>query len=255
MMEDNHMKKILTLVTILLLAMSCSAANGQSAGYNGQGSGRGVGGGAGKGAGIGRSTGNLGTQEDFAGEMSAIIADFPEEELSAVEVEHLLFMYEEEKLARDVYAALYKTWNIPIFNNISSSEQQHMDAVAMLLDRYNLPIPTGSGFQNTELAALYDELVKEGQSSLIAALEVGATIEDLDIADLQKAITESDNTDLKVVFQNLSKGSRNHLRSFTAFLERENVSYAAQYIDQAYLEQILSLNREITVILDPDYSL
>ena len=48
------------------------------------------------------------------------------------------FMREEEKLAHDVYVTLYAQWGLPIFQNISQSEQTHTDAVKTLIDRYGL---------------------------------------------------------------------------------------------------------------------
>lgn len=42
--------------------------------------------------------------------------------LNAAEIEGLLFMREEEKLAHDVYLALYAKWGLPIFQNIAQSE-------------------------------------------------------------------------------------------------------------------------------------
>ena len=50
--------------------------------------------------------------------------------LSSAEIENLVFMREEEKLARDVYRTLFNRWNLSIFNNISGSEQTHMDTLA-----------------------------------------------------------------------------------------------------------------------------
>ncbi len=55
-------------------------------------------------------------------------------ELSEAEKEALIFMREEEKLARDVYLAMYELWGMPIFKNISRSEQSHTEAVKTLLD-------------------------------------------------------------------------------------------------------------------------
>ena len=52
--------------------------------------------------------------------------------LSDEEVYWLMYMREEEKLARDVYATLYEKWGTRIFNNIRVSEQRHMDAVKAL---------------------------------------------------------------------------------------------------------------------------
>ena len=55
-----------------------------------------------------------------------------------------------------------------------------------------------------------------GEESLEAALAVGAEIEDLNIYDLGRQLDITDNDDLRIVYINLEKGSRNHLRSFYA---------------------------------------
>ena len=61
--------------------------------------------------------------------------------LDANEASHLTFMREEEKLARDVYLALYDVWGMPVFQNISGSERVHMDSILMLLEQYGLDDP------------------------------------------------------------------------------------------------------------------
>jgi hypothetical protein len=75
--------------------------------------------------------------------------------LSNAEVEVLLYMREEEKLAHDVCVALYEQWGLPIFRNISRSEQTHKDAVKTLVERYGLPDLTAGRdagvFMNPEL--------------------------------------------------------------------------------------------------------
>ncbi|WP_294043530.1 DUF2202 domain-containing protein, partial [Thiolapillus sp.] len=40
----------------------------------------------------------------------------------------------EEKLTRDVYITLYDQWEHPVFNNISGSEQRHMDSMKSKID-------------------------------------------------------------------------------------------------------------------------
>ena len=61
--------------------------------------------------------------------------------LSDAEINSLVFMREEEKLARDVYLSLYDLWGLQIFQNIADSEQTHTDAVASLLEKYDIPDP------------------------------------------------------------------------------------------------------------------
>ncbi len=61
--------------------------------------------------------------------------------LNSSEVQGILYMREEEKLARDVYLKLYEMWKLPIFKNIAESEQIRMDLVKALIIKYNLTDP------------------------------------------------------------------------------------------------------------------
>ncbi len=182
------------------------------------------------------------------GNISACLESLPYSELDADEIESIRYMIEEEKLARDVYLNLYEHWGIRVFRNISKSEQNHMDALAFLIDRYGLEDPTQNNdsgvFSDSGLQNLYNTLVEQGSVSMIDALKVGASIEDLDIYDLQQELLVTDNEDVKTVFQNLLKGSRNHLRSFTLLLERNGESYAAQYLTQEEVDQIIASEKE-----------
>jgi hypothetical protein len=138
--------------------------------------------------------------------------------LDEVESDILRHMREEEKLAHDVYLTLYEQWDLPVFSNIARSEQNHMNAVLVLFDRYGLEdtvADQGVGeFENPDLQALYDSLIAQGRESLAAALEVGVLIEETDLADLQAAINSTDNPDLQRVYSHLQRGSENHLQAF-----------------------------------------
>ena len=168
----------------------------------------------------------------------------PVQDVDEHETEALLFMLEEEKLARDVYLAMAEKWNLSIFSNIASSESRHMLTLIQILDKYTIEhsaedLPVGE-FYNQDLQTLYNDLIAKGNENLISALFVGATIEDVDIYDLQKHLEETDNEDITCVFQNLIKGSENHMRAFVGFLETNGETYEAQFITQEELEQILS---------------
>ncbi len=175
--------------------------------------------------------------------MLSIIESMPKEELNADEKTMILKMREEEKLAKDVYLRLYELWGDVIFKNISLSEQMHTNAVKVLIDKYGLNDPyvdEVGKFSTKELQDLYNLLVEKGSKSLVDALYVGATIEDLDIFDLQKEMLKADNMDILFVFENLKKGSENHMRAFVSRLNMFSVEYKAQYISQEELEIILS---------------
>lgn len=170
--------------------------------------------------------------------------NYPKEAVSQAEKEGLILMRQEEKLARDVYARLYDIWKLKTFANISKSEQQHMDAVKELLERYSIADPVKSDtrgvYNDPKMTKLYKDLTAQGAKSLKDALIVGATIEDLDIHDLDKLLNESDNKDIDFVYTNLKKGSENHIRSFTRQLEREGATYKPRYISQKQYDEILS---------------
>jgi hypothetical protein len=160
----------------------------------------------------------------------------------------LQFLREEEKLARDVYLELYDRWDLKAHNNIAASEQTHMDAVAAVLDAYGLQDPVVSdeegAFTNTTLADLYAQLVATGSASQEASLVVGATIEDLDIHDIQRMRTETTDAYTLQILDVLECGSRNHMRSFNSQLVSRGGSYEAQYIDAELLASILSSDSE-----------
>ncbi|MBN1224192.1 MAG: DUF2202 domain-containing protein [Candidatus Aminicenantes bacterium] len=184
--------------------------------------------------------------------MSELIASLPYQEVDEKERADLSYMYQEEKMARDVYLTLKEHWNRLIFQNIANSEQRHMDAIKMLFDKYSLPLPilddTVGYFTNAEIQNLYLELVAAGKVSLENALKVGATIEDRDIFDLKEALYRTDNSDIKTVYQNLMKGSRNHLRAFARQLSILSISYEAQYLSQEEVDAIINSPMERGVV-------
>ena len=165
-----------------------------------------------------------------------------------VVADDLTYLREEEKLARDVYLTLGARWGLGIFANISESEQRHMDAVLKLLVSAGLPDPAaGNGvgvFSNPGIAALYEALVAKGLESPVEALVVGATIEDLDLNDLANDALDTQDERILSVYDELQKGSRNHLRSFYGALLDQGVTYEAQFISEELLLQIVTSDRE-----------
>lgn len=177
------------------------------------------------------------------------IDSLPSEPLSIAEVNSLMQMREEEKLARDVYKTLFAKWGSNVFNRISSSEQNHMDAVLMLIKKYQLTDPVKSDdigvFTSVVMQRLYDQLVEKGSKSLSEAFVVGATIEDLDLFDLQNLTGLVDNQDIILVYSNLSRGSRNHLRAFNRNIVSMGVVYTPQYISQTTFNEIINGEMEM----------
>lgn len=167
--------------------------------------------------------------------------------LNKTEKEGLQLMREEEKLAHDVYQFLHEKWQLPVFSNIANAETRHFNAVGFLLETFNIEdiaLNEARKFNNKEMALLYDSLTTRGQESLVAALEVGAFIEEFDIADLQNLIEKNTDETIHTVYQNLLRGSRNHLRAFTFQLTNQGVFYTPKILTDENFYNIVESDHE-----------
>jgi hypothetical protein len=161
--------------------------------------------------------------------------------LTTLEEEDLLFMREEEKLARDTYLTFYEKWDLAVFSNIASSEQMHMNALLKLLKKYDLADPAAGNdigeFTNTTLQSLYTTLIGMGMVGPLQALKVGGLIEEKDMVDIKESIERSDHADIDAVYESLLCGSRNHLRAFAQNIKAlYGEEYTLQYPDSDYAE-------------------
>jgi hypothetical protein len=151
---------------------------------------------------------------------------------------------EEEKVAHDVYAALATRYPDAPFARIALSEERHESAVQRRLDRAGLADPidghaTGE-FDNADLQKLYDALVTRASMSRTEALEVGALIEETDIADLRKSRGLTSDIQINRVYSNLERASGQHVRIFAGELKTSGITYAPTVLGQAADDAILA---------------
>ena len=174
--------------------------------------------------------------------LNLALAGQPSGVLTSPEEEGLLFMAEEEKLAGDVYSSLNEIWSLRVFDNIGRAERTHQAAVETLLVRYSLAIPANppGEFSNETLQSLYNDLVSRGGLSVEEALRAGASIEELDILDLEERMAQTDKEDIQLVYSNLKRGSENHLRAFVNNLERRGIEYRPEYLSMQEYDGIIS---------------
>ena len=174
--------------------------------------------------------------------LNLALAGQPSNVLTSPEEEGLLFMAEEEKLAGDVYSSLNEIWSLRVFDNIGRAERTHQAAVETLLIKYSLAVPANppGEFSNETLQSLYNDLVSRGGLSVEEALRVGASIEELDILDLEERMAQTDKEDIQLVYSNLKRGSENHLRAFVNNLERRGIEYRPEYLSMQEYDGIIS---------------
>lgn len=171
---------------------------------------------------------NLSRGKKGAGNCSAVTNPAT---LTEAEVTTLKHMYEEEKLAQNVYALLNAQWGALPFSKIEKSETKHMSAVKRQLDLHKVDasaleaLPAGQ-FSTSEFQALYDSLAAQGKTSLVDALKAGVSIEQLDISDLNAAISSASAVELKKMYGNLLTASTQHLAAFSRQLTLNGASNA-----------------------------
>jgi hypothetical protein len=177
--------------------------------------------------------------------VSDAIKTLPSTELNNDQRLSISYMWDEERMARDLYLALYDLHPsaTPLYNIATRSETQHVGWVEDLAEKYNLNIleplnldseynaqlladyPAGS-FTSDDIKNLYDALYAEGANSEIDALKVGCKVEVTDVEDLDHYINAiaPPADDLVYAYQKLREGSYNHYWAFDNSLKQRGVS-------------------------------
>ncbi len=191
---------------------------GRGNGGNGNSGNGGQGRGADRG-GYDSSAGGYGRGSGQANHDTGIPAAVPGAQISAEVEAQLVFMVEEEKLARDIYALAMDDFpDARVFSNINRAESAHMAQVQTLLERYKVADPTvglASGvFADDTLQELYDSLSSEVEKGWGEAVQAGVAVEVEDIGDLKVALKLAAPSDVTTVLENLLAGSQRHLAAF-----------------------------------------
>lgn len=152
----------------------------------------------------------------------------------------MLFIWKEEKAARDLYESLYERTGLTLFLDLARSEQNHMDRIEALMERYGMETPAleRGVFDNQTLQNIYSDLLSV--SSDDDALRAAATFEEISIVDLERAMAGTDNREIIDVYSGLLAGSRKHLRSYVRDLNERGIEYAPVHLNASEFEEIMS---------------
>ena len=152
----------------------------------------------------------------------------------------LAYMYDEERLAKEVYLAIYNRQPVQQLSKIASkAEGRHIDAVQKLAQRYGVPTPyqQAGRYQNSHIQSLYNELYAKGIRSKKDALEVGCMVEVIDVDDLNNYMNEAQRVNAQDVLQTytfLRKGSYNHYWAFDRGLKQMGVTTGCCSLGEKY---------------------
>ncbi len=176
-----------------------------------------------------------------------------EDSLTTAQKYSLAYMWNEERLAYDIYQNLYAVTGVKQLKNISeNSEAVHISLVQDIIELYDINITNlvdyTQHYSLAELEAmpsgvygiqaiqdLYDTLYAEGISSSAASLEVGCKVEVVDVNDLDEYIIEAGtNKALVDTFTILRDGSYTHYWAFDAGLKNLGVTDGCCSLDAEF---------------------
>jgi len=163
-------------------------------------------------------------------------------DLTADEIEFLFAVREDEKLARDVYTVFYQKFQNKIFENIGKSEATHIKAIERLYDYYQIDYPAvgdAGKFSDAKLQHLYDSLIVKGDS-LLSAVKIMANLEESNIFHYTEVLKTILNPNIKIVIENLEKGSENHFKAAIRQITALGGVYAPVYISSADYSAIIA---------------
>ncbi len=185
--------------------------------------------------------------------MAELALALPESNLTEAQKYTIAFMWNEEKMAKDLYLALDSIYAQPTFENIATrSETKHLEAVEALVQKYDLNISNTTDFSGgysrealaavapgeftmDEIKSLYDSLYTKAEASLQEALEVGCIVEVTDVEDLLADIeTAQGADDLVLVYNFLLSGSYNHYWAFDRALKANGVADGCCSLGEEY---------------------
>ncbi|MDD2458260.1 MAG: DUF2202 domain-containing protein [Eubacteriales bacterium] len=122
----------------------------------------------------------------------------------------LTYAIQDEFNAKAEYAAIQDEFGtVRVYSNIEKAEDKHIAALMPLLDAYDVAVPAQPDPAGFELPA-----------TLAETYAIGVTAEVLNIGMYEKFLAQELPDDIRFVFENLMKGSENHLAAFERLDER-----------------------------------
>jgi len=156
----------------------------------------------------------------------------------------VLYLIEQEKLARDLYGVLDTIWVTDVFNRMANKELQHMDKLSAVAAEFMIDVPNHFNeykpgqFVNEDLRNLYIDLLFNANFSLEDAYRACANLEERKIMNLRTALKEP-NFDLETTtYKTLLIGSEDNLKFFVRALVEMNSGYVPILMNKSEFETI-----------------
>ncbi|MFB6226179.1 MAG: DUF2202 domain-containing protein [Candidatus Paceibacteria bacterium] len=156
----------------------------------------------------------------------------------------LIYLIEEEKVARDLSYKFSQKYDEKIFTEVYKAENTHLKAVQRFIRNYKLDDPTSKNgvgeFKNPQLQKIYDEKLSSGKENKNKAYQSLLWVLEKNINDININKDSTDKDDILFVYNNLIRSSKNHIRAIDSLLSKEGGSYSPEHLSKAKYESIIS---------------
>jgi hypothetical protein len=160
----------------------------------------------------------------------------------------LEWIYDQEKLARDLNRKLFEDWEDQNFSNTAVANQRHMNELEATMNHYGLNPPAYSDqagtYRDEEHVEMFAELQRRAEEGPLEAIMAVAYLQELNIVQYRAYIELSEEKPLRNTFERLLAGNKNHLRLFAwlvSYLTPPEHYYHAQMLGQQDVDTILRL--------------
>jgi hypothetical protein len=162
--------------------------------------------------------------------------------------ELFLKLYNEERMAYDLYGEFYERWALSVFKKVQEREAKHVWCVERIMDNYgftyNTNVISGS-YPDKEIQKIYDELTVKGCISDLAALEAAAYIKEKHISQLRERIRyQEDEYIVKVIFL-MESAAQSHLRAFVKSIRLSGSDYSPVFLTDDEFRNIMDSDKTI----------
>ncbi|MEO8513275.1 MAG: DUF2202 domain-containing protein [Ignavibacteria bacterium] len=161
-----------------------------------------------------------------------------------------LKLYQEEKMAYDLYGEFYERWSLSVFSKVQQREAKHVWCVERIMDNYGFKYKSNTKaglYSDKEIQKIYDELSVNGCISDLAALEAAAFIKEKYIYELRESIRyQEDEYIVKVIFL-MESAAQSHLRAFVNSIRLSGSDYNPVFLSEDEFSHIMELDKNKTI--------
>jgi hypothetical protein len=164
--------------------------------------------------------------------------------------ELFLKLYQEEKMAYDLYGEFYERWSLSVFNKVQQRDAKHVWCVERIMDNYGFDYNTNANsgsYPDREIQKIYDDLTVKGCISDLAALEAAAFIKEKYISVLRERIRyQEDEYVVKVIFL-MESAAQTHLRAFVNSIRLSGSDYSPVLLTDDEFSNIMNTDNNNTI--------